>query len=61
MLAPNHVCELGRLCGERSFGLLAEVYVLLLGIAGGRPGESAGVQTNELDAPSNRMGEVRFR
>jgi hypothetical protein len=39
VLAPNQVRELGRLCGERSFGPLAEVYVLLLGIAGGRPGD----------------------
>jgi integrase len=61
VLAPDHVRELGHLCGERSFGPLAEVYVLLLGIAGGRPGESAGVQTNELDTPSSRMGEVLFR
>lgn len=61
VLAPGHVRELAQLCGQGSFGPLAEVYVLLLGIAGGRPGESAGVRTDELDTPPDRMGEVHFR
>ena len=61
VLAPDHVRELARICGDGPFGPLAEVYVLLLGIGGGRPGESAGVYTAELDAPVDGMGEVRFR
>jgi integrase len=36
------------------------VYILLLGIAGGRPGESAGVHDTDIDAPARGMGEVRF-
>lgn len=60
VLAPYHVRELARLCGEFSFGPLAEVYVLLLGIAGGRPGESAGVDIRDLDLSSDDC-EVRFR
>ncbi len=43
-----------------SFGPLAEVYVLLLGIAGGRPGESLGVEVADLDLTSDQY-EVRFR
>lgn len=61
VLAPGHVRELADLCGKGSFGPLAEVYVLLLGIAGGRPGESAGVRTDELNTPTDGMGEVHFR
>ena len=61
VLAPDHVRELARICGDSPFGPVAEVYVLLLGIGGGRPGESAGVHTAELDAPANGMGEVRFK
>ncbi len=61
VLAPVHVRELAQLCSEGSFGPVAELYVLLLGIAGGRPGESAGVDDSDLDAPGNGMGEVRFR
>ena len=38
---PNQSASWPRYRGG-SFGPLAEVYVLLLGIAGGRPGESAG-------------------
>lgn len=60
VLSPEHVRELARVCGERSFGPLAEVYVLLLGIVGGRPGESAGVHRSEIVAGSQGMGEVRF-
>jgi len=60
-LSPDNVRELARLCGGGSFGPLAEVYVLLLGIGGGRPGESAGVQDSELDAPDEGMGEVASR
>ncbi|MBO0692666.1 MAG: site-specific integrase, partial [Acidimicrobiaceae bacterium] len=61
VLAPVHVRELAQLCGKGPFGPLAEVYILLLGIAGGRPGESAAVRTDDLDTPPNRMGEVHFR
>jgi integrase len=39
---------------------LAEVYVLLLGIAGGRPGECAGVDTGDLELMSEES-EVTFR
>jgi hypothetical protein len=60
VLAPGHVRELARMCGEGSFGPLAEVYILLLGIAGGRPGESAGVDEADIDAPARGTGEVRF-
>lgn len=60
VLAPQHVRELARLCGQGSFGPLSEVYILLLGIAGGRPGESAGVRTSELDAAAEGIGHVRF-
>lgn len=60
VLAPNHVRELAELCGEGSFGPLAEVYVLLLGIAGGRPGESAGVEVEDLELNSDEC-TVRFR
>ena len=60
VLAPDHVRELARLCGEGSFGPLAEVYVLLLGIAGGRPGESSGVETGDLELTSEER-EVTFR
>ena len=61
VLAPDHVRELAWLCGEGSFGPLAEVYVLLLGIAGGRPGESAGVHRSELEVSPQDIGEVRFK
>ena len=60
VLSPNHVRELARLCGGGPFGPLAEVYVLLLGIAGGRPGESAGVVASDLDLASGES-EVTFR
>jgi integrase len=60
VLSPEHVRELGRLCGESSFGPPAEVYILLLGIAGGRPGESAGVQRSEITVAGQGMGRVRF-
>jgi hypothetical protein len=61
VLAPNHVRELAAICGDGPFGPLAEVYVLLLGIAGGRPGESAGVHRAELRVPPRGMGEVLFK
>jgi hypothetical protein len=60
VLAPNHVRELAEVCGEGSFGRLAEVYVLLLGIAGGRPGESAGVETQDLELTGDDCN-VKFR
>ncbi len=60
VLAPAHVRELASLCGQGGFGPLAEVYVLLLGIAGGRPGESAGVEISDLDVSGEGVGEVRF-
>ena len=60
VLAPNHVRELANICGNGSFGPLAEVYILLLGIAGGRPGESAGVEIDDLDLHSEEC-QVRFR
>ncbi len=60
VLAPAHVRELALLCGQGDFGALAEVYVLLLGIAGGRPGESAGVEIPDLDLSGDGVGEVRF-
>lgn len=60
VLAPAHVRELVALCGQVGFGPLAEVYVLLLGIAGGRPGESAGIKISELDLSGDGAGEVRF-
>ena len=60
VLAPNHVRELANICGDGSFGPLAEVYILLLGIAGGRPGESAGVEIDDLDLDSEER-QVRFR
>jgi hypothetical protein len=60
VLSPFHVRDLARLCGEGSFGPLAEVYVLLLGIAGGRPGESAGVHEADIEASGRGMGEVTF-
>jgi len=61
VLAPEHVRELARICGQGPFGPLAEVYILLLGIAGGRPGESAGVHRSEISTPTTGMGEVRFK
>lgn len=61
VLGPKHVRELAALCGEGGFGPLAEVYVLLLGIGGGRPGESAGVEANDLRLPAAGVGEVRFK
>ena len=61
VLSPNHVRELARVCGEGPFGPLAEVYVLLLGIAGGRPAESAGVHIADLDVGSGSSNEVRFK
>ena len=60
VLAPSHVRELAEVCGEGSFGPLAEVYVLLLGIAGGRPGESAGVEAEDLELTSDECN-VKFR
>jgi len=60
VLSPDHVRELARLCGQGSFGALAEVYVLLLGIAGGRPGESAGVHRSEITVDNPDSGEVQF-
>jgi hypothetical protein len=60
VLAPTHVRELALLCGQGDFGRLAEVYVLLLGIAGGRPGESAGVEISDLDVSGDGVGEVCF-
>jgi hypothetical protein len=60
VLAPSHVRELANICGDGSFGPLAEVYILLLGIAGGRPGESAGVEITDLDLDSDEC-QVRFR
>jgi integrase len=60
VLSPAHVRELAAICGEYSFGPLAEVYILLLGIAGGRPGESAGVETEDLELVGHAP-EVRFR
>ena len=57
---PKYVRELAGLCGEGSFGSLAEVYILLLGIAGGRPGGSAGVHRSEITVASRGMGKVQF-
>jgi integrase len=61
VLAPKHVRELAALCGEGGFGPLAEVYVLLLGLGGGRPGESAGVEVRDLHFPATGVGEIRFK
>jgi hypothetical protein len=61
VLAPDHVRELASICGEGPFGPLAEVYILLMGIAGGRPAESAGVHRAELTAPAEGMGDVHFK
>ena len=61
VLSPHHVRELARFCAEGPFGPLAEVYVLLLGIAAGRPGESAGVHIADLDVGSGSSDEVRFK
>lgn len=61
VLAPKHVRELARLCGAGSFGPLSEVYILLLGVGGGRPGESTGVETADLLLPCQGGGEVRFK
>lgn len=61
VLAPQHIRDLAALCGEGPFGPLAEVYILLLGIAGGRPGESAGVESSDFQLPAESVGEVRFR
>ncbi len=60
VLAPSHVRELAEVCGEGSFGPLPEVYVLLLGIAGGRPGESTGVEAEDLELTSEECN-VKFR
>jgi integrase len=60
VLSPKHVRELAALCGEGCFGSLAEVYILLLGIAGGRPGETAGVHRPEITVGRTGMGAVRF-
>ncbi len=60
VLSPQHVRELAGLCGVGIFGPLAEIYILLLGIAGGRPGESAGVHRSEITVDGHGMGKVRF-
>jgi integrase len=60
VLSPDQVRALARICGELSFGPMAEAYVLLLGVAGGRPGESIGVEYEDLEL-STELGEVTYR
>jgi hypothetical protein len=60
ILAPGHVRELAGICGQGAFGPMAEAYILLLGVAGGRPGESAAVRTRDLILTPGGTGHVRF-
>ena len=61
VLAPAHVRELAQLCGGLGLGARAEAFVLLLGVGGGRLGETLAVAGDDLHLPAAGMGTVTFR